>query len=140
MSSKRERRRRSYKTPTPAARSCIKDFQPAVQQLPDPDETCTLAELIDRIGYSTCYRFRAAGVIEKRRDVQFDSDYDTSGYLWSVPEHVHKWAREHTDVENLTPCGSATGIRCVEAGEVYTCTADHCDCEMTREEALEVVE
>ena len=103
----------------------------AALRLPDPTEPRPQAALYERLSTSEFYQFRSAGILEKRgRD-------DEGRRLWGVPPRVDRWIRENVDT-TTTPCENATGFRCVEAGEVFTCTDDECDCRFGPETALEV--
>ena len=104
----------------------------AALRLPDPSEPRPQAALYERLSTSEFYQFREAGILEKRgRD-------DEGRRLWGVPPRVDRWIAENVDT-TTTPCENATGFRCVEAGEVFTCTDDECECRFGRETALEVV-
>lgn len=81
-------------------------------------------------------KFREAGVIQT---VRVDYDRSTRPYVWKTYPGVPRYAKRWLENQERTPCDNATGIRCVESGEVYTCTDDECDCRMDRETAEEVV-
>ena len=103
----------------------------AALRLPAPSDPRPQAALFEHLSTSEFYQFREVGILEKRgRD-------DEDRRLWGVPPRVDRWIRENVDIET-TPCESATGVRCVEAGEVFTCTDEACDCRFGRETALEV--
>ena len=104
----------------------------AALRLPAPSDPRPRAALYEHLSTSEFYQFRCAGILEKRgRD-------DEGRRLWGVPPRVDRWIAENIDIET-TPCESATGVRCVEAGETFTCTDDDCDCRFGRETAAEVV-
>ena len=118
--------------PTRSVINTLKPNKAAALRLPAPSEPRPQAALYERLSTSEFYQFRSAGILEKRgRD-------DEDRRLWGVPPRVDRWIRENVDTET-TPCGNATGVRCVEAGETYTCTDDECDCRFGRETAAEVV-
>lgn len=111
----------------------------ACLRLPAPDEEVTMETLRERFGKDTIYKFTTNGILYKTRDVQYDAEYRCSGHLWGTSPTVYRWIQNNIDTET-TPCGCSTGIRTVEAGELYTCKADDCDETFDRETALEVVE
>ena len=117
--------------PTRTAINNLRVNKAAALRLPDPSEPRPQAALYEYLSTSEFYQFREAGILEKRgRD-------DDGRRLWGVPPRVDRWIAENVDT-TTTPCENATGFRCVEAGETYTCTDDDCDCRFDRETALEV--
>ena len=117
--------------PTRTAINNLRANKAAALRLPAPTDSLPQAALYEYLSASEFYQFRSAGILEKRgRD-------DEDRRLWGVPPRVNRWIRENVDTET-TPCANATGFRCVEAGETYTCTDDGCGCRFDRETALEV--
>ena len=118
--------------PTRTAINNLRVNKAAALRLPDPTDSLPQAALYECLSASEFYQFRSAGILEKRgRD-------DEGRRLWGVPPRVDRWIAENVDT-TTTPCANATGFRCVEAGETYTCTENDCDCRFGRETALEVV-
>lgn len=87
------------------------------------------------VSHPALVAFHKAGVIRK---VELDDDQPTRAY-WETVDGVHSYAQERFGDLDTTPCGNATGIRTIEAGETYTCTCDGCRCRMGRKTAEEVV-
>ena len=118
--------------PTRSVINTIRANKAAALRLPAPTEPQPRRVLYERTSCSQFNVFREAGILEKRgRD-------DEGRRLWGVPPRVDRWIAENIDIET-TPCANATGVRCVEAGELFTCTDDECDCRFDRETAAEVV-
>ena len=118
--------------PTRTIVTTIRANKAAALRLPAPSDPRPQAALFEHLSTSEFYQFREAGILEKRgRD-------DEGRRLWGVPPRVDRWIAENIDIET-TPCANATGVRCVEAGETFTCTDGECDCRFDRETAAEVV-
>jgi hypothetical protein len=109
------------------------------QQLPEPAPGVPLATLKEDLDTSTLYSFMTAGILQKRYRVHQDPRYKGRGHLWGTAANCYRWVEENIE-STLTPCGNATGVRCVESGETYTCTDESCDCRFDRETAAEVIE
>lgn len=58
---------------------------------------------------------------------------------WETTQDAHAFIRDEIADRQLTPCGHS-GVRCLEAGEVYSCGRDDCDETFGREAAKEVLE
>ena len=118
--------------PTRTAINNLRANKAAALRLPAPTDSLPQAALYEYLSASEFYQFREVDILEKRgRD-------DEGRRLWGVPPRVDRWIAENVDT-TTTPCANATGFRCVEAGETYTCTTEACDCRFGRETALEVV-
>lgn len=81
--------------------------------------------------------FAAHGVVEA-----VDRTKTASGsyrVVWSVPEGVAAWIDRSIEREAETPCGHS-GVRCLVAGERYTCTEDGCTKTFGAETAREVIQ
>ena len=122
------------------ARNYLLSHQPVALSLPDPDEDVSFETLISEIGRSAAFRLQTLEIIEKVRFVGDDEAFDHEGYLWRTSPAAARWIDCVISEDVVTtPCGCSTGVRCVEAGEVFTCTSEACDCRFDRETALEVV-
>lgn len=87
------------------------------------------------IDHAALVAFHKSGVVEKLHRCD---DNPTRAY-WETAQGVYEYAQDRFGDLDTTPCGHATGVRTLEAGETYTCTDESCDCRMNRETALEVV-
>lgn len=85
------------------------------------------------ISGGTLKAFDAAGVVEK-----VERQTNGSPSTWRSVAGVRDYAQTVSERRTTTPCGNATGFTTIEAGEVYTCNDDACDCRFGREVALEV--
>ena len=113
----------------------IRKYSEAALKLPESGVTWTNDEVgLDKGPLSA---FSHHGVIVSvGRD---EDDTVPQRNIWRTAHGVSDWVDRHLDEPEYTPCGNATGIRTLEAGRVYTCSSDDCDCRMSREEAEEVL-
>ena len=58
---------------------------------------------------------------------------------WQAAPGVAGFVAANIDPRTWTPCGHSTGVRCVRAGTVYTCTDDDCDTRFSRRVAEAVI-
>lgn len=121
---------RTKDTLSDVKRAAIKRYPRAAEQLPDPSETWERHEIeLDENAHRT---FSASEVIE----VVHRSNH--KGHTWRTADGITSWVANNVQPAT-TPCGNATGIRTITAGEEYTCSCEDCDCRMDRKTAEEVV-
>lgn len=87
------------------------------------------------LSHAALVAFHKAGVVEKL----YRDETTPSRAYWQTAQGVHGYAQNRFGDLDTTPCGNATGVRTLEAGETYTCTDDACSCRMDRETAEAVV-
>lgn len=124
-------------TPTKTVVNLLRTHKAAAFKLPEPDDGIRLEELRDRIGHALVYRFREWDIIQRGDPLGDDDEYE--GHWWYTNRTAYAYLHENYDEPTLTPCGCSNGVRCVTAGEVYTCQNDNCDETFGRETAEEVV-
>jgi len=110
-------------------------------RLPDPAPGITMQGLKQRFEFDTISKFDNADILVKRYDTRYDPRYEGRGALWGADANCHAWIDANIDT-TTTPCGRSTGVRTIEAGEVFSCTAADavCDCRFDRATAEEVLE
>lgn len=115
------------------AEGAVRRYWQVAERLPEPGEKW-LAREAD-IDTGALKLFQRSGVIEKheREDGPGDCHY------WETSEGVREFVEQYIEGKTRTPCGRATGVRTITAGEEYTCTDPECDCRMDRKTAEEVV-
>lgn len=104
-------------------------------ELPHHEETWTKEEappLVDA-------RFRKliADRIIVPADCQYKSEANWYQTHWRTRREVVEWVAKNVD-RSRAPCGHG-GVRCIEAGETYTCLHDDCAATFGRDVAEEVL-
>ena len=124
-----------YATPSKKVRQTLRSSPAAALELPDPDETFSRQELLQRPHWT-----ESLCSIATANDILVIDEYHVNGsHSWSVNDDVYAWVVDTIDPPTLTPCGHQ-GIRCVEAGETYTCSLPDAECdERFGREAAEAV-
>lgn len=113
-------------------RAALQRYPMEAQKLPAKGETWMRAHI--DLHHGALNAFHKAGVIRKVRRNNADND----AWHWEATAGVAEWVDTHIQ-DPTTPCGHATGVRTITAGEEYTCSDPECDCRMDRETAEEVV-
>jgi hypothetical protein len=97
----------------------------AALALPPHGETWTTAD-VDPLDSGAVKSFHVGGVIAR-----VERQYDGAN-VWETEPGIHEWVHEHFHSDATCPGTDtrscpATGIRCLEAGECYTCTDPNCE-------------
>ena len=97
----------------------------AALALPPHGETWTTAD-VELLDSGAVKSFHVGGVIAR-----VERQYDGAN-VWETEPGIHEWVHEHFDSAATCPGTDtrscpATGIRCLEAGECYTCTDPDCE-------------
>jgi len=124
-----------YATPSKPIRETLTYHPSAALELPEPDQTIRRSELLEQPHWNHSLASIATthGILKK------EVHRKTTGHLWSVDADVYAWVVDTIDPPDLTPCGHQ-GVRCVEAGETYTCSLPDTECdEQFGREAAEAV-
>lgn len=99
--------------------------------LPAPSEEWTLAD----VNYSQA----TLRTLSEKGHIQRTGTVDSGGaHVWRTDSATYAYVEKHLERNYETPCGNS-GVRCIDAGETYTCTADDCDCRFDRETAEQVM-
>lgn len=130
-----------YADPTARQANILRAHRRDALELPHPDEEIRFGELVDMLhgGASTAKQFSQHGIVEQKRRVTPNKS-SSKGHIWGTNPDVFGWIVDNLTRPDETPCGNATGIRTVEAGKVYTCTDEDCNCRFDRHIAEEVVD
>ncbi len=96
----------------------------AALALPPHGETWTTAD-VEALDSGAVKSFHIAGVIAR-----VEREYDGAN-VWETEPGIHEWVQTHFNSEATCPgTGTrscpATGVRCLESCEVYTCTDPDC--------------
>jgi len=110
-------------------------------KLPAPGESFALQE--SELTQSELQRLQELGAI-KRVDREYCRSDSGSRYTrsrWQTVAHVHEWVEaQFGDVPECPGKGCrATGIRCLEPGERYSCTNESCPETFGPETATELI-
>lgn len=104
--------------------------------LPEPDTEWTVRE-VPEIDHTVTNRLNKNGAIERVGRTPQCKDR-TSVTIWTTDSGTYEWVQEHIERTNETPCGNS-GVRCIEAGETFSCTDADCDCRFGPDTAREVM-
>jgi len=124
-----------YGTPPQRVRGVLRYHPAAALELPPPDETFRLQELLDQPHWN-----RSLAHVATRHSIIERAEHNSQrGHLWRTTPDVYAWVVDTIEPPKLTPCGHQ-GIRCVESGETYTCALPDTECdEQFGREAAEAV-
>lgn len=107
------------------------------QRLPDRSQTWTVHE-VDGLTSSLVGTLRMNDIVEHVERVQRGGESDKECWTWRTTAAAQRVC-DALAAKPTAPCGD-TGVRCVEAGAVYSCTAPECDCRFDRARAVEIAD
>jgi hypothetical protein len=120
------------------ARAYLKANPQVALALPAPEETWFFREL-DSLTHRDIHTLSNCNVVE-RDSIEFRDHQGNSKIIrWRVVPAAYDFIERRVSAPSLTPCGHR-GVRCLDAGERYTCTDDSCEATFGRETAREVLE
>lgn len=103
--------------------------------LPAPERTWTIDDV--PFDHTVANKLHRDGAIEHVGH-RTREDPRTTVYEWETDPETYAWVQTHIDRPHETPCGNS-GVHCIQAGRVFTCTDDECDCRFGPERARQVM-
>lgn len=107
--------------------------------LPTPDEVWAFRD-IDALDRSALQALRSKDGVLVQAGTRIPATGSNDPVIeWRVSRSAHAFIERCVETPSRTPCGH-TGVRCLAAGETYTCHRDDCDATFGRAAAQEVLE
>lgn len=122
--------------PEASARGFLKSHRVVAHALPEPEVEWTVNDVPAAVG-DVIHRLAHDNIVENA-GWEHDHNKARERNVWRTSPVAAHWIDEHVEDRRMTPCGHS-GVRCIEAGETYTCLEESCEETFDREAAEEVL-